>query len=125
MFKFSGVAATTTDGPADVTFLADIGYDSGTPRETTAVGYPLPAARTVVSMSVNIPSVLAGGSVVVVELLDNGVLVPGFVLTFNATGVQTVTPAPVTIAANHLINVRVTGSGSDQAFDIAAVVAFA
>jgi hypothetical protein len=114
------VGQATTDTPV-VTFLADYGFATGTVL-TVPPGYPMPVARSVRGFAAHVSTVLVGGTTVDVGLLRNGVLVPGFVLTFAAAGVQSVNAGPVALAPNDVLDVEVVGTGGDQSFNVTAMV---
>jgi hypothetical protein len=120
LLKFSGVGQATTDTPG-VAFLADLGFATGTVL-TEPPGYPMPVARSVRGFAAHVSTALVEGTTIDVGLLRNGVLVPGFVLTFVAAGVQSVDPGTVGLAPNDILDVEVVGTGGDQSFNVAAMV---
>ena len=103
-------------------YLADFGFGTATILAVPPA-YPTPIVRAVRNFAVNISSALSGGTTVNVLLLKNGVAVPGFALTFVASGIQSVVVGPVAFAVNDTIDVQVNGAGpGNQTFNVSAMI---
>lgn len=112
LLKFSGNCQTSNDGPV-TSFLADAG-NTATLSQTTPVSYPIPIARSIANMAVTISPDFLPNTQAVVELLKNGVLVPGFTLTFLAAGTQNVVAGPVVFNPGDSLDMRVSGDGNES-----------
>jgi protein involved in polysaccharide export with SLBB domain len=105
--------------------LADEGFNTGTLSQSVAVGYPIPVGRSIVNLAVHIPTVFVGGTQATVVLLQNGVAVPGFTLTFLVAGTQVAVAGPTAFNPGDTLDIRVTGSGAIQLFSVSAMVGVA
>jgi len=116
LLKFSGFAAGALSGLVPVaSFLADSGAGIGVGSILLlAQGYPEAIARSLRNLAVNIFgfTVPPLGSIVV-ELLQNGVPVPGFSVTYNTgdSGIKTVVAGPAPYAIGDTFDLRVTTTG--------------
>lgn len=118
LLKFSGNVNGTSPN-----FLADSGI--GLASNGDPLNYPDAIARSLRNLATNLPffTVPLGGSMVI-ELLQNGVPVPGFVVTYavGETGIKTVAAGPAAFAIGDTFAVRVTSSGFVPATVVLATV---
>lgn len=107
LLKFSGSATSTSTG---ITFLADSGIPLA--PSTTALGYPIATAMSLENLSTNLSAggPVPPGATLVFELLQNGVPVPGFSITYVAgeNGIKSVAVGPVAFAIGDTFDLRVT-----------------
>ena len=117
LLKFSGEVEASVD-PDDtiISFLEDWGSGASAGLFISlAPSYPVAVAHNLRNMATNLLQgfiVPLGGSIVV-ELLQNGVPVPGFVITYadGESGVKTVVAGPVAFAIGDTFDLRVTTVG--------------
>jgi hypothetical protein len=119
LLKFSGFATAFSQLPGlAISYLADVGvgFGSGTIL-FVAPSYPVAISRKLRNLAVNVLGLVVpqNGSILV-ELLQNGALVPGFAITYGPgeTGVKTVVAGPTPYAIGVTFDVRVTTSGLGQ-----------
>jgi hypothetical protein len=96
-----------------ISFLADAGNTETLSQITPPVNYPIPIARSIVNMAVTISPAFVTNTQATVELLKNGVLVPGFTLTFLAAATQSVAAGPVVFNPGDALDMRVSADGSE------------
>jgi hypothetical protein len=110
--KWSGLAAASLSGASAVSYLADNGPQ--VPAPTTPPSYPFLGSRVPISLTVNLLGFIvpAGGSIIA-ELLNNGSLIPGFVVAYSAgqTGIRSVAFQDKPFVTNSTFDVRITTSG--------------
>lgn len=115
LLKFSGRALRAADATPVPSFLADAGTGGAAPVITVPPSYPVVRESNARKLTVNLQTALAGAATLTVELLRNGVLVPGFSIAYSAggtaSGVQSVEPAEALFAADDLLDVRTTTTG--------------
>jgi hypothetical protein len=106
-----------------ISYLADNGFPATV--LTVPIEYPMPIARKIHSISVNVSTALVGGTNVVVELRQNGIPIAGFGLLFLAAstpGILTSSAGPINFAVGDTMHVRTTGTGGDQTFNVTAMI---
>ena len=114
LLKFSGTAAAATEGILPVvSYLEDfgIGLGLGAGIITTEPSYPVAIARELQNLATNLLTfVVPPGGSILIELLKNGVAVPGFAISYGAgeTGIKTLTAGPVAYAIGDTFDLRVT-----------------
>jgi hypothetical protein len=113
LLKFSGVVAPAVEG-ALVTYLTDFGVGLGSGSMiTTAPSYPVAVPHNLRNLSTNLlGAVVPVGGSILVELLKNGIPVPGFTITYGPgeNGVKSVVAGPVAFAIGDRFDIRVTAS---------------
>jgi hypothetical protein len=130
LLKFSGIVAQP-EGPSQDSFLADWGANLLALPITAPMSYPVAIQRTVQNMSVNVldASIIGDpGGTIVFNLLQNGVPVPGFSITYlvgGPTGVQTVVAGPVTFLPGDTLDLRATAASVNQTLDVSATIGLA
>jgi hypothetical protein len=111
LLKFSG-QILVTPGLVAVSYLADTGSVAlGAGPVATAPSYPVAAPRSLRNLAVNISTLVVppGGSFLF-ELLQNGVLVPGFAIAYapGETGIKTGVAGPEPFAVSDRFDLRAT-----------------
>jgi hypothetical protein len=119
LLKFSGNVAGALDVVSADSFLADTGIGFGGSIITVAPSYPVAVEHNLRNMATNLLAgfVVPDGGLIVIDLLKNGVAVPGFQITYGPgegglDGRKSVLAGPVTFAIGDTFDVRVTTSGS-------------
>lgn len=124
LLKFSGRAQVPTSTGTVVTYLADQGVASVL-SSTVAPAYPLARARRIRNLAVNVLTPLTAGSLLV-EVLKNGVLVPGFSASYGGTnpasGVQVISAGPSSFAPGDRLDVRVSVTDFTTPVDLSATI---
>jgi hypothetical protein len=110
--KWSGLAAASVNGGSSISYLADVG--SQIAASTTPPSYPFLGSRQPRSLTVNLLGfTVPVGGLIVAELLNNGITVPGFVITYGPgqTGIQSVAFNDKPYVKNSTFDVKITTSG--------------
>jgi hypothetical protein len=128
LLKFSGEAAVDSEGGGPLaSYLTDAGVGFGTGSVLTAPSYPVAIARSLRNLATNVLGFIVPqlGSILV-ELLQNGVPVPGFAILYGPgeTGVKTVLAGPTVFAIGSTFDLRVTTThlGEVDVIDVTATV---
>jgi len=113
MLKFSGSVAVFGQLPGPgVSYLADHGVGLGVAAVLLfPPSYPVSVAGSLRDLAVNIFGfVVPQNGTILVELLQNGVPVPGFAITYaqNETGIKTLVAGPTPYAVGSTFDLRVT-----------------
>lgn len=105
LLKFSGAVLSTDSG---ITFLADSGIPLA--PSTTALAYPLATAQSLKNITANLSSTVPPEATVIFDLLQNGVPVAGFTVTYIAgeSGIKSALAGPVAFAIGDTFDLRVT-----------------
>ena len=113
MLKFSGLAAPISEVGPIVTYLADLGFDTSI-IGFTPINYPSAIERSLENLATNLMFVVLPSATVTIQLLLNGVPVPGFVTTYagGETGVKVAVAGPLAIAAGDRLDLRITTTGA-------------
>jgi hypothetical protein len=116
LLKFAGLVASAGEGGSPASsFLADTGISFAIQSVFTAPNYPVAHAFDARNLATNIlqGSVVPVGGSIVFELLRNGVLVPGFSITYGPGegGIKTVEAGPAAYAIGDTFDLRATSSG--------------
>ena len=119
LLKFSGTVAPAVEGGLVVSFLEDYGAGvasfQGVTPVSLAPSYPIAVARNLRNMATNLllGFVVPDGGQIVIELLQNGVSVPGFVITYTGgeTGIKSVLAGPAAFAIGDTFDLRVSVTG--------------
>lgn len=119
LLKFSGNVAGALDVVSADSFLADEGVGFSAGIIVVAPSYPVAVQHNFRNMATNLLRgfVVPDGGLIVIDLLQNGVAVPGFQITYGPgegglDGRKSVIAGPVTFAIGDTFDVRVTTSGS-------------
>lgn len=101
LLKFSGRTATNTAG-TQTRYLADVGVGASVLDLVSNPQYPIGRSILVSRLDVNLPfSSVPDGSILNVNLIRNGTLVPGFQVVYGgvnpASGIQSVIPVAPTL----------------------------
>jgi hypothetical protein len=128
LLKFSGTADANSESTI-VSYLADSGVGVGTvPFITVAPAYPVAIARSLVNFATNVLGtvIIPPSGSIVIELLKNGVPVPGFSISYGplgpTSGIKTVAAGPVAFAIGDTFDVRVTTTDIAAGIDVSATV---
>jgi len=100
-------------GASGSTFLADTG--TAVLLSNSFPDYPVPSPRDLRNLATNIGNfVVPPNSAIVFEVVANGVLVPGYSISYmdGETGVKSILFGPVTLPVNGTFAIRVTPLGS-------------
>lgn len=120
LLKFSGVVAPALELAPVVSYLEDWGIGVGVGAIiSTAPRYPVAVAHNLRNMATNLlpgfvtPIIPLGGAILI-ELLRNGVPVPGFSITYGPgeSGVKSVLAGPAAFAIGDTFDMRATVSGT-------------
>lgn len=124
LLKFSGSARGVGEIAVITSYLGDSGMDIG-PSGPTPTSYPFALERRIQNLSVNLPDKITNqlGSVRV-EVLKNGVPVPGFFVDYGGSnpmvGIQTAVAGPVTFAIGDVLDV--VARVADSTHNISATI---
>lgn len=124
LLKFSGVVDASVEGTI-VSYLADTGVGVGDVSViTVAPDYPVAIVRNLVNLATNVLEAISINGTLTIELLKNGVAVPGFVITYTGgqSGIKTVTAGPVAFAIGDTFDLRLTASFLAVGVDVTATV---
>jgi hypothetical protein len=117
LLKFSGRAAgvDSESGTDGISFLPDSGFGFSVSPIFTPEDYPVAVAHNVRNMAVNLVGfVVPQGGQVIVDLLLDGAVVPGFTIPFifGDPSLKTILAGPALFAIGQVFNVRVTTKGT-------------
>lgn len=93
VMKFSGITPIDTGGAGTTTYLADRGNGAGAGALTVLTEYPVSLSRRIERLAFELLDPIGVGPTVTLNLLKNGVVVPGAAIVFGGanplSGVQT------------------------------------
>lgn len=126
LLKFSGIPEGNDGDVAGISYLPDAGFSAVVDPVITPIDYPTAVHRHLRNLAANILDfVVAPNGSIKIELLQNGIPVPGFVVTYvsGSPAIQVVAAGPVSFDVEDEFDLRVTTALlGDQSPDISATV---